>query len=201
MADEDPAAIREIGRDAIKALAHPLRVAIYDTLSMYGPQTATGLAARLGESSGSTSYHLRQLARHEFIRVAEGKGTGREKWWERIPGAVAIGTRSTEADPSATVAANFVLREWTRGTQQALADFVAGLTDEGRVSATWSETSDIATSNMRLTVDQLQEIVTQYHEVTQTFIDKYRGRNDPGSRPVQIQFNAFPLIDGEETPL
>ncbi|GAB3558423.1 winged helix-turn-helix domain-containing protein [Spelaeicoccus albus] len=192
--------VREIGPAELKGLAHPLRMAIYDSLSMYGPQTATGLAKQLGESSGSTSYHLRQLARHQFIRVAEGKGNGREKWWERTPGAVAVGTRSGKADPSATAAANFVLREWTRGSQQALADFVDGLFDQTRVPPSWSDVSDISTSNLRLTREQLAEVVAEYHAVTQKFIDRFRNRDDPGSRPVQIQFNAFPLIDGEETP-
>lgn len=200
MADDDQSSIREIGPEELKGLAHPLRMAIYDALSMYGPHTATGLAGRLGESSGSTSYHLRQLARHGFIRVAEGRGNGREKWWERTPGAVEVGARSGAADPSATTAANYVLREWTRGTQQALADFVNGLTDDDRVPAAWSEVADISTSNLRLTADQLKEIVAEYQAVTQKFINRYRGRDDPGSRPVQIQFNAFPLIDGEETP-
>ena len=55
-----PNGVREISTSALKGLAHPLRMAIYDALSALGPQTATTLAKRLGESSGSTSYHLRQ---------------------------------------------------------------------------------------------------------------------------------------------
>lgn len=199
MSYEDPGSVREIGPDELKGLAHPLRMAIYDALVKYGPQTATILAKRLGESSGSTSYHLRQLARHRFIRVAEGKGNGREKWWERTPGAVSVGSRAGDADPSATVAASFVLHEWTRSSQKALTDFVDALSDETRLPAAWSKAADVSTSNLRLTAGQLTEIVAEYQAVTLKFIDKYRGLDEPGSRPVQIQFNAFPLIDGEET--
>src|SRR5688572_10834361 len=72
----------ELDLESLKGLAHPLRVKILDLLSTYGPATATGLAERLGESSGATSYHLRQLARHGFVREVEGRGTGRERWWE-----------------------------------------------------------------------------------------------------------------------
>src|SRR3954471_15102943 len=75
-----------VGTAALKALAHPLRVRLLETLSRYGAQTASNLAARLGESSGSTSYHLRQLARHGLVREVEGRGTARERWWERPPG-------------------------------------------------------------------------------------------------------------------
>ena len=80
--------MRVLDAGALRALAHPLRVEIYDILSQYGPQTASSLAARLGESSGSTSYHLRALAKHDLIREAEGRGSGRERWWERPPGSV-----------------------------------------------------------------------------------------------------------------
>ena len=61
---------RVLDTGALRALAHPLRVQIYDILSQYGPQTASSLAEKLGESSGSTSYHLRALAKHDLIRGA-----------------------------------------------------------------------------------------------------------------------------------
>ena len=63
---------------------------IYDILSQYGPQTASSLAERLGESSGSTSYHLRALAKQDLIREATDRGTGRERWWERPIGGVSF---------------------------------------------------------------------------------------------------------------
>jgi hypothetical protein len=31
-------------------------------------------------------------------------------------------------------------------------------------------------------------------------VDEYRGRNDPGSRPVQMHINLFPVVTGEATP-
>ncbi|MCI4012321.1 helix-turn-helix domain-containing protein [Brevibacterium sp. ZH18] len=191
--------IREIQPADLKGLAHPVRTAIYDALSKYGQQTATTLAQRLGESTGSTSYHLRQLARHNFIREVDGTSGGRQKWWERIPGAVTVPSKDA-ADPSATAAAEFIRREWTRSSARALEDFVSVLSDEDRLSPEWLEAADMTTSNLHLTPEQLEEITARFHAQTQTLIDEYRGRNDPRSRPVQIQFNAFPLIDGEELP-
>jgi DNA-binding transcriptional ArsR family regulator len=46
----------------LRALAHPLRNALLALLRSEGPSTASRSGQRLGESSGSTSYHLRQLA-------------------------------------------------------------------------------------------------------------------------------------------
>ena len=85
--ESQPSSTRHPGIDhvltseSLKSLAHPLRVRIYDELSSYGPMTASGLAERLGESSGSTSYHLRQLAAYGFVEEVEGQGTARERWW------------------------------------------------------------------------------------------------------------------------
>src|SRR3546814_3464440 len=71
---------RVLDAGALRALAHPLRVQIFDILSQYGPQTASTLAAMTGESSGATSYHLRALARQDLIREVDGRGTARERW-------------------------------------------------------------------------------------------------------------------------
>jgi len=81
---------RSLDMTSLRALAHPLRVRMLDVLSTYGPQTASGLAERLGESSGSTSYHLRQLAQHDFIREVADRGNARERWWERVPGGISV---------------------------------------------------------------------------------------------------------------
>ena len=44
---------RVLDAGALRALAHPLRIEIYDILSQYGAQTASSLAERLGESSAT----------------------------------------------------------------------------------------------------------------------------------------------------
>ena len=46
-----------------------------------GPATATALARALGESTGATSYHLRQLARYGLIDEVAGAKRGRSRWW------------------------------------------------------------------------------------------------------------------------
>ena len=132
-----PDGVREISTSALKGLAHPLRMAIYDALSTQGPQTATSLAKRLGESSGATSYHLRQLARHQLIREVEGERSGREKWWERIPGAMKVPGPERELDPSARTASSYVNREFARNQHRNFEDFIDAAYDEHRMSKSW----------------------------------------------------------------
>ncbi len=66
---------------ALRALSHPLRNRLLGLLRLDGPATASQLGRVVGESSGSTSYHLRQLAAYGFVEEVEGQGTARERWW------------------------------------------------------------------------------------------------------------------------
>ena len=64
----------------MRAVAHPKRLALIGLLRREGPLTATEAGARLGESSGSMSFHLRQLAKYGLVEET-GEGTGRQKPW------------------------------------------------------------------------------------------------------------------------
>ena len=187
-----------ITTDSLKSLAHPLRVRIYDELSAYGPLTASGLAERLGESSGSTSYHLRQLERTGLVREDTTRGKGRERWWERTPGSIAIpDARSLPPGSAERLAVKLVEDEWFRSREQNFHEFVS----EGE-SVFGTEWLDIATSdtiNLRLTPEQLSGLVADIDVVLMKYIDAYKRTPTPGSRPVQIQINAFPLVRGEAT--
>src|SRR5215212_1145988 len=57
---------------AMRALAHPTRLALLDHLHAVEQATATECAAAVAESPSSCSSHLRALARCGF--VAEGRG-------------------------------------------------------------------------------------------------------------------------------
>jgi DNA-binding transcriptional ArsR family regulator len=196
--EQRAADMRVVDLDSLKGLAHPLRVQILDVLSTYGNFTASGLADRLGESSGATSYHLRQLERHGFVREVEGKGTGRERWWERVPGGISLSDRNLADTPAVRASSNLVLRQWERNRSQQLSEFVEHGWDE--LADAWTDVSALNTINVRLTVDQLAEVSAAFARFAEEYIDKFLGQNLPGSRPVQIHFNAFPVVDGEVTP-
>jgi DNA-binding transcriptional ArsR family regulator len=195
----DPFYGRDLDLESLKAFAHPLRVRIVDVLSTYGSFTASGLAERLGESSGATSYHLRQLEKNGFVREVEGKGTGRERWWERSPGGINISQMSMRESAAAREASDVVMRQWNENRNRIMDDFH----ERGMelLSEEWLETSMLSTSNVRMTVQQLKALVDAWEQVYLEHIEKIRGQDVPGSRPVQVHFNAFPVVDGVETPL
>lgn len=195
------AAPRILDADALKGLSHPIRIEIFDILAVYGPHTATGIAERIGESSGVASYHLRQLAKHGLVRELVDRGTVRERWWERTPGAIAVHPVD-DGSPAVRTAASSLMRHWQGASASKLADFVARA--EAELPQRWLMASAIATANLRLTVEQLDALGEAWDRFATEHLDPLRGQDAPGARPVQVQFNLFPVIDGTptaETPL
>jgi DNA-binding transcriptional ArsR family regulator len=194
-----PRAGREtrLGMDAMRALAHPLRLRILDELSMYGPLTASGLGERLGESSGSTSYHLRQLEKHGLVREVTGKGNARERWWERRPGGIAT-PDAWEFAPgtSERLVTELIENEWNRGREANFHEFI----DQGEqvFDREWLDAARVDTINLRLTPEQLHQLIADLDVVVWKYIDAYKTTPTAGSRPVQIHLNAFPLVRGDE---
>jgi hypothetical protein len=68
-----------------RTLANPLRRRILSHLQQHQEANSTSLARALGESTGTTSYHLRKLAEQGFVAEIPGKSAGRERWWRALP--------------------------------------------------------------------------------------------------------------------
>ena len=203
----DNSSTQHPGRDnrldlaAMRGLAHPLRVRILDELSMFGPRTASGLAERLNESSGATSYHLRQLEKVGLVVEDTERGNARERWWQRRPGSIALPDSDDFPVGSADrLGAQMLQDEFLRGRETVFHEYV----NEGdRVfGKEWQDVAASDTINLRLTPEQLHQLVLDIDVVLWKYIDAYKTTPTPGSLPTQIQINAFPLVRGasDETP-
>ena len=202
IAEEATALVVQDDRDldlvALRALAHPLRVEILDTLSTYGSFTASGLAERLGESSGATSYHLRQLEKHGFVREVEGRGTSRERWWERTPGGLNIGSEDAVKTPAGRSAATMIFRQMRFNQERLLTEFVERSHDE--LPGEWLENSTISTFNTRLTPSQMKDFIAEFMKLADKYVVANKNQTVPNSRPIMVNFNAFPVLDGDVIP-
>ena len=191
--EDQPFPVRRVDTVSLKALAHPLRVQILEMLSRYGAQTACSLGELLNESSGSTSYHLRQLAKHDFVREVEGKGTARERWWERPRGAIQITSPELATSPATEEASRLVTREFEHSRQAVLADFMAHGSES--LEAEWLHAALISTANARLTADQLARYTHALEAYGHRLLEDIRSEGEQeGARPVQIHLNAFPIL-------
>src|SRR5690349_7657239 len=92
---------------ALRAYAHPLRLALVGLLRREGPLTATQAAARLGDNVPNCSFHLRQLAKYGLVERAEG-ADAREKPWRAT--AVATQWGGAQEDPEMRAAVDHLDR-------------------------------------------------------------------------------------------
>ncbi|MFC9692019.1 helix-turn-helix domain-containing protein [Kribbella sp. NPDC056951] len=186
-----------LGTAALRALAHPLRVRILDELSMYGPLTASGLGERLGESSGATSYHLRQLEKQGLVAEDVGRGTARERWWKRAPGSITLPDAHRQPEGSAErLATELIDQEWMSRRDDTVREFRSR--GEEVFGPEWLDVASFDTVNLRLTADELRELVA---EIDGVVARRLQAQSSADARPVQLQLNAFPLVRGQGVTL
>jgi predicted ArsR family transcriptional regulator len=174
---------------ALRAYAHPVRMALVGLLRTEAPLTATRAAELLGESSGTCSFHLRQLARYGLVEEAGG-GTGREKPWRATTTSTAWdatggGTPETAA---ATGLLNTVIAE------QYFEQLMRWLEASPDEPAEWQQAVQFGDRILYVTAEELEELSRRVREL----VDEYFERQvrpelrPPGSRLVTWLHLAFP---------
>jgi DNA-binding transcriptional ArsR family regulator len=157
----------------LRGLAHPLRVRLLGLLRTDGSSTATKLAERLGQSSGATSYHLRQLAAHGFVVEDEGRsGPGRERWWKATARYTNLPRASArEANPEA----EGFLRAVAADCYQEMDTFLSELVT---LPPKWDDGWTMSDRIMRLTPAESKKLCRELMEV----VARYR-EDEPGGHP------------------
>ncbi|MFF8911509.1 winged helix-turn-helix domain-containing protein [Streptomyces olivaceoviridis] len=89
---------------AMRAVAHPTRLALLEALGRREPLTATEAAQMVGESPTNCAFHLRTLAKYGFVEEAGG-GTGRSRPWQRAHIGFTFEDYDPAGDPETTIAA------------------------------------------------------------------------------------------------
>jgi DNA-binding transcriptional ArsR family regulator len=173
----------------LRALAHPVRIAILEALAMSGPLTATQVGERIGESPTTCSFHLRQLAKYHFVEEAGG-GKGRARPWRMSSTGLSI---SAGDDPETAIAANSVRRlfrdrAWERYRTWTETDQMYPLP--------WRKAAAETETVYFVTADELQALNEELHEI---IMHRYRdrltdpSRRPPGSVPVEMLLLSYPI--------
>jgi DNA-binding transcriptional ArsR family regulator len=172
---------------ALRALAHPDRLAILDRLAEDGQRTATELGGAVGISPSAASYHLRLLARFGLVEDAGG-GTGRNRPW-RAAGTGFMFEPSEHVGPAAEAAAQLLGSELVlRGERETLA-FVEG---EKRLPAEWRTASHLANKTLRLTADEAVELVAKLEKLVEPYLRSTRPNPPDDARAVRFLIRLFP---------
>ncbi|MEU5312076.1 helix-turn-helix domain-containing protein [Streptomyces sp. NPDC021562] len=171
-----------------KSLGNPLRRRILDYLGRHGEANSTVLARELGESSGTTSYHLRKLAEQRLIEEIPEKSAGRERWWRSLPFSHTMpdpATMTHEEHAAAEQLALLKIELDTRLFRRAHREY--------RGPDGWAQVQRTGTW---MTKDDLHAFVRAYQDL----LDRYGHPDDAvpeGARRINVRFYAAPDAEGE----
>ena len=157
----------------MRALAHPVRLALLDHLHTVEQATATECATVVGDSPSSCSYHLRALAKWGFVGEAEG-GVGRERPWR----ARRRGSSSARTGSRRSCFA-------TSSSHGSSSDCVTALRNEHELPPRWRRAAQTSSATLELTPRELEELGERFEQLLDEFRGRERGGDPPGTRFVR----------------
>jgi DNA-binding transcriptional ArsR family regulator len=174
----------------LRALAHPVRIALIEALIFGGAMTATEAGERISETPTTCSFHLRQLAKYGLVEEAGG-GKGRARPW-RVT-SIGYSLNSVHDDPEAEIASNAVLRLWRERT---LGRYQTWLETKATYPRRWREAASDNEYLLFLTAGELDQL---NKELTDLLLPRYRERitdpslRPPGAVPVELLTFSYPI--------
>lgn len=187
MGHPDQSPRRVLDLEALRLLAQPVRLRIQAQLR-HGPANATTLARALGESTGLTSHHLRQLAKHGLIEEVPELARGRERWWRsarvdwRVP-------PPDEQDPEMRALLSEIVRLDIAADLREFAS--AQLRQDDAAGEAWAGQLPYSRGLIHVTPRELEEFFEEYVKLLRRY-QPSAGHGSPGARPVVTSFMAYP---------
>ncbi|MCF3180636.1 winged helix-turn-helix transcriptional regulator [Streptomyces polychromogenes] len=196
MPSEEDRRVLDPERDAaaLKALTHPLRIRLLGLLRQHGPATASELAVRTGESSASTSYHLRVLAKYAFVAEAEHRD-GRERRWRAAHAATSWSGGAMAATPDSRAYVGMSRRVQIEHLETSLVRHEADVA-AGRLGEEWAGAAGISDQLPRLTPESLTEL----WEALQSKLGELTARDATDPRAAQVVLLTAGLPLAPHTP-
>lgn len=170
---------------AMRALAHPVRLAVLERLRRHGAATATQLSPHVGATPSVTSWHLRHLARFGLVRDAEGGTDRRERRWE----AVARGSRSgaPPGGPSAVWVPAGETPTPAAGPPPHRPDGT-----ESALEARWAALAGALDTRIVVSPEELAGLRDAVEALLAPYLHRAPGRRPPGSRGVRVTTCTLP---------
>ncbi|KKD06015.1 ArsR/SmtB family transcription factor [Streptomyces sp. WM6386] len=182
---------------AMRALAHPVRLAALERLQRYGPATATQLSPHVGATPSVTSWHLRHLAGFGLVRDAQGGADRRERRWE----AVARGYRFEVPEDEEGRAAAQVLAGEMFASRAELP--MRWLTETApRLEPEWIGAAMSNNTGLVVTAEELAALKDALEELLAPYVTREPAQRPPDGRAVRMLLYALPEAadDASGTP-
>jgi hypothetical protein len=176
---------------AMRALAHPLRLALLEALMHAGTLTATQASELLGESPTNCAFHLRTLAKYGYVEEAGG-GKGRERPWRRTH--VTLQITSDQEDPAAAVAADELGQFWLDTILDRARTF---LSHDRSWPPEWQHNLLLGQNEniLYVTPQEASELGMELFRLFRRFEDRedHPERRPPGAMPIESLLLSYPL--------
>jgi Helix-turn-helix domain len=176
---------------AMRALAHPVRMALLEVLNVAGTLTATQASEILGESPANCAFHLRTLAKYGFVREAGG-GRGRERPWTATRRTLRISATEL-TDAQAVLAADALSEAYFEHWVERARPVHGG---NARLPG-WEHATNMTTSAVFLTAEETRQLNREMQAIIDRYQDRERdpSRRPAGALPVEVSFFTSPLIE------
>ncbi|RPE26395.1 ArsR/SmtB family transcription factor [Kitasatospora cineracea] len=178
---------------AMRALAHPVRLAVLERLRLHGPATATELAPHVGATPTVASWHLRHLAEFGLVRDAEPGPDRRKRRWEAVgrgfrfaPGADGAGREAAGA------LAQVMFRRSADAPARWMAEVGPGLPPQ------WLRSAGLADTRVVLSPAELAELSAAIEGLLAPYVHRDRADRPADARAVRLLHYTLPEGDGPE---
>jgi DNA-binding transcriptional ArsR family regulator len=177
---------------AMRALSHPVRLAILSRLQRHGPSTATQLAPEVGATPSVTSWHLRHLASFGLIADAESPDR-RQRYWK----AVARGFRFEMPDDEEGRAAGHLLREAMHA--QNVAQLMRWANDiQPQLDPAWDRLAGAANTRIDVTPEEAEQILSGMEALLAPYVRRPDEDLPDGTRTVRFLRYTMPYPEGSD---
>ncbi|GAA2213279.1 hypothetical protein GCM10009850_087410 [Nonomuraea monospora] len=175
----------------LRAVTHPLRARLLGLLRSDGPATASELGRAVGESSGSTSYHLRELFKYGFIEEDPEQRDGRERRWRARHRYTSWNSREMSVTPEGRETVKVM-----RLLQAELLGRVIEEFDEGDWSPQWMAAAGMSDHIFELPPAALEEFTARAADILAELAARHEGAAD--TQLVHVWAGGFPRKRREE---
>jgi DNA-binding transcriptional ArsR family regulator len=173
----------------MRALAHPVRLALLEAIGREGELTATRAAELLDESPGNMSWHLQTLARYGYIEETGG-GKGRSRPWRRA----AVSNRfRTNAEDTEANAAGEALEAIT--ADQAYSRLREWFARRASYPFEWRDAAFTADSVGYLTAEEMSELGDEIAGLFSRYRDRVLNKElrPADAEPVKLTAFGYPI--------
>ena len=172
---------------ALRALAHPLRLALLDRLMAFGEQTAAQCADAVGSTASNCSYHLRALARVGLVERGESRD-GRERPWRSSATGLEFGPEDREGSGSSAGVAQ-ALDELALARDEELTRRALARHEEQ--PSEWRAAEAHNSYALRLTAAELEQLVSEIDGLVRPYIGLTRGDAPKPAEVAYLRLLAF----------